>query len=144
MPRFPVPRSRRAFPAAWVAAFPAAWVAAFVAAAFVAAVPAPPVRAQTAKPARSSPARLSKNQQEAALIRTFLKRKYPASPGSVVRGVEGNWAIADLLAPPDRDPAFVLLRKKGGKWTEATMGTSLYGAGKQLGVPKRLWKKWDL
>jgi hypothetical protein len=60
--------------------------------------------------------------------------------------IQPRWALAGVtpLTRPTLDPFKALLRKTNGKWRIATLGTNLHGSGKELGVPQRLWKKWEL
>jgi hypothetical protein len=59
--------------------------------------------------------------------------------------IDSGWAPAQVeLAGNATDPATLLLRKRGGRWKVLVLGTSLYGSGRQYGVPRRLWKKWGL
>jgi hypothetical protein len=59
--------------------------------------------------------------------------------------IDSAWALVNIEpAGNATDPATLLLRKRGGRWKVLVLGTSLYGAGRQYGVPRRLWKKWGL
>jgi hypothetical protein len=60
--------------------------------------------------------------------------------------IQSGWALAGIrpLTHPALDPFKAVLHKTQGKWRIVTLGTNLHGAGKQLGVPQRLWKKWEL
>ena len=56
-----------------------------------------------------------------------------------------GWALVQIEpAGNTTDPAALLLRKLRGRWKVLVLGTSLYGTGRQYGVPRRLWKKWGL
>ena len=60
--------------------------------------------------------------------------------------VRSNWALAGVTPSKnqDIDPVSVLLHKVSGKWKVVTLGSNLLGAGKQYGVPRSLWKRWQL
>ena len=56
-----------------------------------------------------------------------------------------GWALVQIEpAGNATDPATLLLRKRRGRWRVLVLGTSLYGTGRQYGVPRRLWRTWGL
>lgn len=60
--------------------------------------------------------------------------------------VRGSWALADVkpLGRDALDPVSVLLHKRRGEWKVETLGGNLRGSGQQFGVPRSLWRRWNL
>lgn len=59
--------------------------------------------------------------------------------------IETPWAYATIHAlDKEIDDPIMLLHKRGGRWKVITLGTNLQGAGREFGVPHRLWKRWGL
>jgi len=109
---------------------------------------APVVHAQSAT-------RTSSTSERKAVTRALaneLGRKtsgHPAIPSFKVTSLDirSGWAKADVT-PLGRDSGldsvYVLMHKRGGRWAFVTLGTGLFGSGRQFHVPRSLWSRWGL
>lgn len=89
------------------------------------------------------------NQQSAInrAVQNYIARNSAVSGRVRITKTDVQGAWAHVWAEPRKrnlDSVQLLLRKQGKGWKVLVMGTSLFGTGKQYGVPNRLRKKWNL